>query len=75
MSSGLRWVSGDRLLCAGDASDVAKQLVCGWRQIAARLGFPDVTEFLAQRLAVSLVASQQLARARDEQDHFRHEDS
>ena len=31
--------------------------VCGWRQIAARVGFPDVTDFLAQRLAVSLVAA------------------
>ena len=48
----LRWVSGDRLLlCWRDASER------GWRQIATRLGFPDVTDFLAQRLAVSLVAA------------------
>ena len=38
---------------------MAKQLVCGWKLIAARLGFPDVTDFLAQRLAVSIVAARE----------------
>ena len=50
------WCCGGSLVtgsCAGETlPSVAKQLVCGWRQIAARLGFPDVTDFLAQRLAV-----------------------
>ena len=58
------WCCGGSLVtgscCAGETlPSVAKQLVCGWKLISARLGFPDVTDFLAQRLAVSIVAARE----------------